>query len=55
MDGKKGIKVYYLLLSEGTTEFNLFAYLTKVRFRQIFTNSSIQFSINVEIMALVGD
>ena len=50
MEGKKGIKVYYLLLSEGTTEFNLFAYLTKVRFRQIFANSSIQFSINVEII-----
>lgn len=50
MEGKKGIKVYYLLLSEGSTEFNLFAYLTKVRFRQIFANSSIQFSINVEII-----
>lgn len=50
MEGKKGIKVYYLLLSEGTTEFNLFAYLTKVRFRALFANSNIQFSINAEII-----
>ncbi|MBU1163953.1 hypothetical protein KKA15_00130 [Patescibacteria group bacterium] len=50
MGNKKGIKVYHLLLSEGTTEFNLFAYLTKVRFREIFANSNIQFSINVEII-----
>jgi len=55
MDGKKDIKVYYLLLSEGTTEFNLFAYLTKVRFRELFASSSIQFSINVEIINKNGE
>jgi len=50
MDSKKGFKIYYLLLSEGTTEFNLFAYLTKVRFRALFSASRIQFSPNVEII-----
>jgi len=50
MDSKKGFKVYYLLLSEGTTEFNLFAYLTKVRFRALFDGSSIQFRNTVEII-----
>ncbi|MCK5416677.1 hypothetical protein KAI92_04585 [Candidatus Parcubacteria bacterium] len=50
MDSKKGFKIYYLLLSEGTTEFNLFAYLTKVRFREFFDNSSVQFRNSVEII-----
>lgn len=50
MDSKKGFNVYYLLLSEGTTEFNLFAYLTKNRFRAIFDGSSVQFSNKVEII-----
>lgn len=50
MDEKKGFNVYYLLLSEGTTEFNLFAYLTKVRFRALFASSSIQFRNTVEII-----
>ena len=50
MDEKKGFKIYYLLLSEGTTEFNLFAYLTKVRFRVLFAGSSIQFRNTVEII-----
>ncbi len=50
MDKKKGFNVYYLLLSEGTTEFNLFAYLTKVRFRALFEKSSIKFSNKVEIV-----
>ena len=55
MDEKKGFNVYYLLLSEGTTEFNLFAYLTKVRFRVLFASSSIQFSNKVEIINKNGE
>lgn len=50
MAERKGFNVYYLLLSEGTTEFNLFAYLTKVRFRELFDGSSIQFRSSVEII-----
>ena len=50
MDNKKVFNIYYLLLSEGTTEFNLFAYLTKNRFRTLFNNSNIQFSNRVEII-----
>jgi len=50
MDTKKGFNVYYLLLSEGTTEFNLFAYLTKNRFRALFDGSNVQFSNRVEIV-----
>lgn len=50
MDNKKGFNVYYLLLSEGTTEFNLFAYLTKNRFKTLFDGSSVQFSNKVEII-----
>lgn len=47
---KKSFKTYYLLLAEGTTEFNLFAYLTKNRFKELFAKSSIQFSNKVEII-----
>lgn len=50
MDEKKGFNVYYLLLSEGTTEFNLFAYLTKNKFKALFSASSVQFSNRVEII-----
>lgn len=50
MEKKKGFKLYYLLLSEGTTEFNLFAYLTKNRFRALFNGSDVQFSNRVEII-----
>ena len=50
MGNKKGFNVYYLLLSEGTTEFNLFAYLTKNKFRVLFDGSSIKFSNKVEII-----
>lgn len=50
MAEKKGFNVYYLLLSEGTTEFNLFAYLTRVRFRELFDDSGVKFSIKVEII-----
>ncbi len=50
MDEKKGFNVYYLLLSEGTTEFNLFAYLTKNKFRTLFEASNVQFSNKVEII-----
>ncbi len=50
MGNKKGFKVYYLLLNEGTTEFNLFAYLTRNKYRELFTGSNIQFSNKVEII-----
>jgi len=50
MGEKKGFNVYYLLLSEGTTEFNLFAYLTKNKFRGLFDSSNIKFSNRVEII-----
>ncbi len=50
MSSKRGFKLYYLLLSEGTTESNLFAYLTKVRFRELFNASNVQFSNKVEII-----
>ena len=43
-------QIYYLLISEGTTEFNLFAYLTKNKFRDSFEKSNIKFSIKVEIV-----
>src|SRR3989344_663539 len=50
MNTKKSFKTYYLLLAEGPTEFNLFAYLTKNKFRNLFAESSIQFSNKVEII-----
>lgn len=50
MNEKKGFNVYYLLLSEGTTEFNLFAYLTRNKYRGLFDASSIKFSNRVEII-----
>ncbi len=50
MNSKKSFKIYYLLLVEGTTEFNLFAYLTTKRFRDDFEKSNIKFSIKVNII-----
>jgi hypothetical protein len=50
MDRKKGFNVYYLLVSEGTVEFNIFAYLTKNKFRTLFEKSNIKFSNKVEII-----
>ncbi len=50
MNTKKSFQIYYLLISEGTTEFNLFAYLTKNKFRDSFEKSNIKFSIKVEIV-----
>lgn len=47
---KKSFKIYYLLLTEGTTEFNLFGYLTTNKFKGVFKESNIQFSIKVEIV-----
>ena len=52
MRNKKSFNVYYLLLSEGTTEFNLFAYLTKNKFRTFFDRSKIKFSEKVEIVQI---
>ena len=48
MTKKKRFQVYYLLVSEGSTEYNLFAYL-KNRFRDLFDSSNIKFSDKVEI------
>ena len=48
MDKKKRFRIYYLLLSEGTTEYNLFGYL-KNRFRDLFEDSNIKFSDKVQI------
>ena len=50
MHGKRPFVVYHLLLSEGTTEFNIFAYLTKNKFRTAFSASSVKFSDKVEII-----
>ncbi len=48
MDKKKRFQVYYLLVSEGTTEYNLFGYL-KNRFKDLFDDSNIKFSDKVQI------
>jgi len=50
MEKKKGFTIYYLLLCEGTTEYNLFAYLTRVKYRGLFANSNIKFSDKVQIV-----
>jgi hypothetical protein len=46
---KKSFKIYYLLLTEGSTEFNLFAYLTKVRFKKLFAETDVSFSDKVNL------
>lgn len=48
MTKKKPFPIYYLSVSEGTTEYNLFAYL-KNRFRELFDNSNVKFSDKLEI------
>ncbi len=48
MTKKKIFQVYHLLVSEGTTEYNLFAYL-KNRFKDLFDDSNIKFSDKVQI------
>jgi hypothetical protein len=50
MTKKKLFKTYYLLVCEGQTEFNLFAYL-KNKFRE-FQQSDIRFSNKIEIKKL---
>lgn len=50
MEKKKSFIIYYLLLCEGTTEYNLFAYLTKNKFRVIFDQSNVKFSDKVQIV-----
>ena len=50
MDTKKVFQVYYLLIAEGTTEFRLFAYLTRNKFRELFGKSNIKFSDKVNIV-----
>lgn len=48
MTKKKIFQVYHLLVSEGTTEYNFFAYL-KTRFTDLFDDSNIKFSDKVQI------
>ncbi len=48
--GKKSFDVYYLIISEGTTEFIIFAYLTKNKFRKLFEESNIKFSNKTEVI-----
>ncbi len=50
MEKKKGFVVYYLLLCEGSAEFNIFAYLTRNKFRWLFDTSSIKFSDKVQVI-----
>jgi len=50
MNPKKELLVYQLLLVEGTTEANLFAYITKDRYREQFSKSKVRFSDKVEII-----
>lgn len=50
MNKWKSFKIYYLLICEGSTEFNIFAYLTKVKFRILFDNSNIKFSDKVQMV-----
>ncbi len=50
MDKKKSFKIYYLLLCEGTTESNLFGYITTKKFKESFEKSNVQFSIKIELV-----
>ena len=50
MNIKKSFKIYYLLIYEGSTEFNIFRYLTTNKFRELFEKSDIKFSNKVEII-----
>ncbi len=50
MGTKKSFKVYYLLVTEGHTEFVIFSYLTLSRFRKLFEQSRIKFSNKAEIV-----
>lgn len=52
MSNKKSFDVYYLLVSEGTTEYRLFGYLTTNKFRSVFSASSIKFSDKVEVVEI---
>jgi hypothetical protein len=47
---KKSFNVYYLLVSEGTSEYNLFGYLTTRKFRNLFNSSNTKFSDKVELV-----
>lgn len=50
MSIKKSFDVYYLLVSEGTAEYRLFGYLTKNKFKEVFSKSKIKFSDKVELV-----
>ena len=42
-------QTYYLIANEGHTEYIIFSYLTKVRFKDLFDKSKIKFSDKIEI------
>lgn len=42
-------QTYYLIANEGHTEYVIFSYLTKVKFRNLFDKSKIKFSDKIEI------
>lgn len=50
MENTKQLSVYKLLLVEGTAEAVIFAYITKNRYRELFSKSTIKFSDGVEII-----
>ena len=52
MGNKRSFDVYYLLVSEGTSEYRLFGYLTTRKFRELFSKSDIKFSDKVELVEI---
>lgn len=42
-------QTYYLIANEGHTEYVIFSYLTKVKFKNLFDKSKIKFSDKIEI------
>ncbi len=47
---KKLFKIYYFLACEGHTEYVIFSYLTRNRFRKEFSKSNIKFRDNINII-----
>jgi hypothetical protein len=43
------VQTYYLIANEGHTEYIIFSYLTKVKFKNLFDKSKIKFSDKIEI------
>lgn len=46
---KKSLKIYYFLACEGYTEYKIFSYLTRNRFRNQFLKSDIRFRDGINI------